>query len=140
MSAERHAKLASAMRDTLSQLVREVKDPRVRKLPLVSINHIDFNRDASIARIYVSFPGAEKRAADAAMQGLERATGFLRGPLGRAMRLKRVPRLDFYFDDGANVSAHLDEVVRDDQRRAEQAARDPGAPETESPTAEDAGK
>lgn len=127
MSAERHARLASAMRESLSQLVREIKDPRVRKMVLVSVNHIDFNRDASIARIYVSFPGGEPRDIKAAMAGLERATGFLRGPLGRALRLKRVPRLDFFHDDGARVSERIDEIVREDERRAAEATGEPSA-------------
>ena len=128
------------MRDALSELVRDVKDPRVRGVPLVSINHIDFNRDASIARIYVSFPGAERTQIEGAIEGLERATGFMRGPLGRAMRLRRVPRLDFFHDDGVRVAAEIADIVRTDEQKAARAAHDSERTPGDAGSAGDAGE
>jgi ribosome-binding factor A len=103
------------MRENLAALIsREVKDPRVRKIGMVSVNHVELNRDMSIATVFVSFLGAEPAAAEAAVQGLEAAAGFLRGPLARSINLSRAPRLRFQLDDAAAFNARLTEIVRAD--------------------------
>ena len=55
MSGNRKARVEQALRDVLSGLLeREVKDPRLKAAGLVTINHVDVNKDLSVARVHVS--------------------------------------------------------------------------------------
>ena len=93
---------------TLAELLRfEVKDPRVQN---VSLTAVDLSRDLSVARVYFSLlePDAD---ADKALAGLERATGFLRSKLGRAIKARHVPELRFAHDDSAAEAVRLSELI-----------------------------
>jgi ribosome-binding factor A len=45
------------------------------------------------------------------MQGLERATGFLRGRLGKAIKVRHVPELRFTHDDSAAEAQRLSDLI-----------------------------
>lgn len=117
----RSPRVAAALRDELARLVPdEVRDPRVAAAGVVSVNHVELNRDGSIARVYVSFVGGDAvddAVRDAAIEALDRAGGYLRGPLGKRMRLGRVPQLRFAYDPTAEVGMQLTELVRADAAR-----------------------
>jgi ribosome-binding factor A len=53
--------------------------------------------------------------------GLTRAGGFLRGEVGRRLRLRHAPRLEFVPDDTADKAAHLtgliNSAVAEDRKR-----------------------
>jgi ribosome-binding factor A len=118
MSAPRRVRLAQNIRDLLAELIdRELKDPRVRGAGFVGVNHVELNKDASVARIYVSFFGGEADAVAAAMKGLEASAGFLHNSIGRRLALKRAPELRFIHDDSPEMQVRLSEIVRDDARR-----------------------
>ena len=90
MSGDRPARVAQAIRENLADLIaREVGDPRLGAAGLVSVNHVELNQDMSVARIYVAFIGGPESATAGAIEVLQRASGHLRGPLGRRMRLAR---------------------------------------------------
>jgi len=113
------------MRENLAELIdREVKDPRVSAAGLVSINHVELNADMSIARVYTSFFGGKEAGADAAIAGLNAASGFLRGPLGRRMNLARSPELRFVHDTSPEFNQRLANIVADDDARAAQRSDD----------------
>jgi ribosome-binding factor A len=113
----RKARLEAAIRDHLAELIREVKDPRVANAGVIGITHVDLNADLSVARVAVSFVGADPPRIERALAGLEAAAGFLRGPLGRRLAVGRSPRLRFERDPTAEVSAELAAIVRADQAK-----------------------
>ena len=81
----------------------EVKDPRVKGVALTSV---DLSRDLSVARVYFGLlDPAEDR--EAALEGLERATGFLRSRLGKILKVRHVPELRFAVDDSAEEGVRL---------------------------------
>jgi len=131
--------VGDAIRDALSEMIRrEVKDPRVSAAGVVTITRVEMNVDLSVAMIYVSIFG-EERAAERAIAGLTAAAGFLRGPLARRLRLGRPPELRFVRDTGLAYGMALTELVRDDERRARAAGRDPGAETVQTKAAPDDG-
>lgn len=140
MSMDRKTRVAQALRDALSEMIaREVKDPRVARAGVVSVTHVDLNADLSVATVYVSIvPVAAARAgrasaasgglddeaaAQRALEGLRSSSGFLRGPLGRRLRLVRPPELRFLRDNGTSFGMELSRIVRDDEARARAAGR-----------------
>ena len=69
MSGNRKARVEQALRDVLSGLLeREVKDPRLKAAGLVTINHVDVNKDLSVARVHVSFFITDEAKIAAAMK------------------------------------------------------------------------
>lgn len=135
----RQQRVANAMRELLTELiVREVKDPRVHAAGLISVSQVEINRDLSVAYVYVSFMGGagDERAEERALAGLAAAAGFLRGPVGRRMRLQRAPELRFMRDPRASFGQRMSEILRDDEQRASASGPEPvaeGAPGESEP-------
>lgn len=110
----RPARVAEAIRGELADLVaREVKDPRVQA-GLITVSHVEVNRDLSVAQVGVSILAGEPRAV---MKGLEAAAKFLRGPLARRLRLRVAPELRFHHDTSQEMSSRLRDIVREDEAR-----------------------
>ncbi len=93
---------------TLSELLREVKDPRVSKL--LSIVKVDVSGDLSYATVYVSaIEGFETTVSS--VKALKGAAGYLRRELGMRLRLRKVPELRFVADDSIEQSANISKII-----------------------------
>jgi ribosome-binding factor A len=88
-------------------IAREVKDPRVGN---VTITAVSLAADMSVARVFFT-PFASRNPAEQVRVGLTHASGFLRGEVGRRLRLRHAPRLEFISDDMADKAAHLTRLI-----------------------------
>lgn len=108
-------RIGDQMQRELAQLIqREVKDPR---LGMVTVNAVKVSRDLGYADIYVSLLTTEELGAESpevieSLAVLNKAAGFLRGQIGRAMKLRVVPLLRFHFDELQGYSRRLDGLIR----------------------------
>ena len=101
-------RITSDIRIALSELFREIKDPRVSKL--LSIVKVDVSGDLSYATVYVSaIEGFETTVSS--VKALKGAAGFLRRELGARLKLRKVPELRFVADDSINVSANISKII-----------------------------
>lgn len=75
-------------------LARGLNDPRVRGL--VSVTEVKLSEDGSQARVFVSILPAEH--SELTMHGLHHAAKYIRGQLGKEVRLRRLPRIEFRLD------------------------------------------
>lgn len=104
----RSTRLAGQIQRVLNELLRfEVKDPR---LDGVTVSDVDLSRDLSVARIYFAMlkPDADP---EPALDALGKASGFLRGRLGREIKVRHVPELRFAHDDSVARGFHLSELI-----------------------------
>ena len=93
---------------TLSELLREVKDPRISKL--LSIVKVDVSGDLSYATVYVSaIEGYEVTVSS--VKALKGAAGFLRRELGSRIKIRKVPELRFVADDSIEHSANISRIL-----------------------------
>lgn len=76
-------------------LLEEVQDPR---LELVSLTGCKLNADMSIALVSFTVGGGPERRKQA-LEGLNKARGFLRSGLGRRLDMRSLPELRFAHDD-----------------------------------------
>ncbi len=91
---------------SLSELLRfETKDPGLSD---ISLTAVDLSKDLSVARVYFSLLNPDDDP-QPAIDGLQRASGFLRSKLGSALMVRHVPELRFMHDDS---SAHAVEISR----------------------------
>lgn len=101
-------RVTSDIKISLSELLREVKDPRVSKL--LSIVKVDVSGDLSYATVYVSaIEGFE--ATVNSVKALKGAAGFLRRELGARLKLRKVPELRFVADDSIEQSANISKII-----------------------------
>lgn len=94
-------------------LMRKVKDPRVG---FVTVTAVDVTADLKQAWVYVTVlqQGAQEVGT---MEALSRAEGFIKGELGRRLKLRYVPALKFVKDTSidrvAKVLTLLDDIKKD---------------------------
>ena len=101
-------RITSDIKIALSELFREIKDPRVSKL--LSIVKVDVSGDLSYATVYVSaIEGFE--ATVSSVKALKGASGFLRRELGARLKIRKVPELRFVADDSINISANISKII-----------------------------
>ena len=115
--SQRKVRLEHALRDTLTELIAaDVRDPRVHAPTMLTVTRVELNVDNSVARCYVSIVG-DDAVKDAALAGLTKAAGFLRGPVGRRLALQRAPELRFAEDPGTEMADKIAAILREDEEK-----------------------
>jgi ribosome-binding factor A len=102
-------RVGDLLKEELSELIlREVKDPRVG---FVTITGVRVSADLRHARVYVvtheTGEGQER-----ILEGLQSARGYLRGALGRRLRLKYIPDLSFSVDETLEQGFRIHEILK----------------------------
>jgi ribosome-binding factor A len=113
MSSERMRRVDEAMREVLSAAVSDLKDPRVG---FVTVTDVRTSPDLRHARVFVSVLG-DDAARSATLDGLASAHGVLQGRIGRELRMKRTPTLEFVYDDTAERADRLGRLMHDLETR-----------------------
>ena len=108
MAGFKHGRITSDIQMAMSELMREVKDPRVS--PLIGVVKVDVSGDLSYATVYVSGMDGYEAALNS-VKGLKRAAGYLRRELGSRLRLRKVPELRFVADDSIIKSAEIMNII-----------------------------
>ena len=107
----RPERLAEAIKKEVSDLLREeLKDPRIG---FVTITSVEVSKDLRYANIYASVLG-DSAGQKATIEVLQKAQGFVRGELGRRIRLRYTPEITFKLDQsisrGSKLIALMEEV------------------------------
>jgi ribosome-binding factor A len=93
----RVARVAELIKREVSQLLFSgIKDDRVG-MGMVSVTDVDVAGDLQHAKIFVSIYGSDEARAET-MAGLKSATSYVRGEIGRRVRLRRTPEIIFLED------------------------------------------
>ena len=101
-------RITSDIRIALSEMFRDLKDPRISSL--LSIVKLNVSGDLSYATVYVSaIEGSDATAQS--VKGLKSAAGYLRRELGSRLSLRKVPELRFVADDSIERSAHISGII-----------------------------
>ena len=127
--SHRTERVAEQLREEISQiLATEVSDPGVG---LVTVSRVKVTPDLSLARVYWTILGdaAERKKTTKALQ---RAAPFVRHVLAGRLSLRRVPEVQFLFDEGLAAHARVEEILHElheeEAARAEAAPAAPDAP------------
>ena len=92
-------RVAALIRKETSQLlINGIRDERVHQ-GMVSITDVEVSGDLQHCKIFVSiFSDANDQPK--VMEGLQAASGYLRGELGRRLQMRRAPEVVFQLDRG----------------------------------------
>ena len=116
--SHRQEKLGEQIAEDISDLIRtRVKDPRIG---FVSVTRVEVSGDLRHAKVYVSVMGSSEERKET-MQGLNKATGFLRHELASRLTLRYMPEIAFKLDnsieEGSRVLELINKVSREDEER-----------------------
>ena len=103
MASNRIGRINEEIQRELSNLIRAVKDPRVKGM--VSLTAVETTPDLRYAKVYVSV--LDRSDVDQVIKGLKSAGGYLRRELGSALSLRYTPELIFERDDSIDKGAQI---------------------------------
>ena len=130
MSKYRKSRVDAAFTRAVSEILRDIKDPRVSGV-MLSVLDADVTADFRFAKVYYSVYGEcdEKELA----KGLKSAAPYVRSRIAGELNLRVNPEITFIRDDsirrGAAVTAQLKII---EQELAESEARERAAAEAEN--------
>lgn len=98
----------------ISEIIqRHVKDPRISGI--VSITEIELSPDYNYAKVFISVYGTEEEK-EQTIEAIQESTPFIRRELGKRIRLRHTPELEFRKDDslekGSRITNLLDKISR----------------------------
>jgi len=101
--------VAGLVQEELSRLLlREIKDPRLHRVTITAVRVSPDLRHARVLFTAFDHPGGVEET----LAGLRSAAGFLRGQLGRMLRLRYVPELTFEVDDSIERSLRVAALLK----------------------------
>ena len=112
--AYRKEKLEKQIMRIVSDLIlKEIKDHRIG---YVTVTQVGLNRDFSEARVGISVLGDAKEMRNS-IDGINSAKGFIQFKLGKSLRIRHIPKLEFYPDssvaDGVKMVDLLEKLSAD---------------------------
>ena len=112
-------RVGDQIRQELSEMLTRgaVHDPGIG---FITLTRVQVTRDLQMARVFYTSLGDPKARGETA-KALERATPFLRRQIGSRLRLRRVPEIEFRFDETIQHQDRIEQILRD--LREEAAAR-----------------
>ena len=125
-------RVGDQIREELSGLLARggVHDPGIG---FITLTRVQVSPDLQVAHVYYTSLGDEK-ARKETRKALTRATPFMRRHLGGRLRLRRVPELDFRFDQAVEHQDRIEQILRDlHEEERQRAAQADGAPATPNP-------
>lgn len=106
-TSPRMLKVNSTLREVLAEEMERMNDDR---LELVSITAVDTSPNLRTAVVYVDVLGDE--AQDAALVALRKAAPRLQAAIGRQVRMKFTPILEFLIDPGVLGGNRIETILR----------------------------
>ena len=117
----RYDRINEEIKKALSEIVREMKDPRIS--PMTTIMLVEATNDLKLAKVKVSVYDKDDAVRRETVASLNRAEGFIARELGRRIDIRRIPTLKFTLDDSIEYSVHIAEII--DRLQRERAKDDP---------------
>ena len=118
MGSFRLEKVGHLIRELVSEVIRELKDPRIG---FAGINEVKISPDLRHAKIYISVFGSDKEKNDT-LEGLNNAKGYIKRKIAPELSLRQIPDLSFALDEsienGVRISQLIDKAREEDKKLA----------------------
>ena len=100
----------------LSNIIRELKDPRVGIM--TSVTAVEVTPDLKYCKAYISVLGDDETKSET-LAGLKSAAGFIRRELARTVNLRNTPEIKFIMDESIEYGMRMSKLI-DDVRKNEE--------------------
>jgi ribosome-binding factor A len=109
MPNKRPQRVGDLIREIICEmLLRDLSDPRLES---VTLTEVEVTADLKLATVYFSAMGNPSRE-ETSLHGLQSATGYIRKKLGKELRLRYVPDLQFKVDQSFEYGSKIDRLIR----------------------------
>ena len=107
----RSERLAGEIRDEVARMVAsDLKDPR---LGFITVTRVELTPDLRYARVYVGALGED--AGGESLAVLRRAAGFVKREIGRRLRVRFAPEIDFRYDRGLEATERVARALAEEE-------------------------
>ncbi len=106
MTTPRMLKVNSTLREVIAEEIEKLSDTR---LEMVSITGVDTAPNLRRAVVYIDVLDLD---GDDALEALETAAKRIQAAIGRQVRMKYTPVLEFQMDRGVVAGERIDEILR----------------------------
>ncbi|RJX24358.1 MAG: 30S ribosome-binding factor RbfA [Dethiobacter sp.] len=111
MAKQRSQRVGEQIKKEVSEILRlGLKDPGL--INLTSVTDVEVSRDLRYAKIFVSIFGNVDEQ-EKILKILDKAKGFIRSEIGKRIRLRLVPEIEFHLDRSMEYGARIEGVLRD---------------------------
>jgi ribosome-binding factor A len=113
-------RINESIKETLSSVITAegLKDPRIG---FVTVTGVKTTPDLRHAKVYVSVLGGRVER-EATLEALEKSRGYLQAHINGALRMKRTPQLQFFYDDTLDNALRIEKAMK---REAEVLGEEP---------------
>jgi len=97
----------SLIREINNIIYRKINDPRIK---FITISRVKVSSDLKYADIFVTIFN-DKEQQKKALKGLKNATKFIRGELGKDLKIRYVPNIKFLIDEDLEQQYKLFKII-----------------------------
>jgi ribosome-binding factor A len=107
----RPVRVGDQIRQELSEMLTrgDVHDPGIG---FITLTRVQVSADLQVAKVFYTTLGDPKARLET-QKALERATPFFRRQIGARVRLRRVPEVEFRFDETIQHQDRIEQILRD---------------------------
>ena len=108
MEYQRADRVGDSLLEVIAEILRrEIDDPRLQGLNLTGVK---LSKDLRHAKIFFSLLPPQGSRAEV-FAALKRAGGFIRSQLGKRLKLRFVPALEFLYDDSEDEARRIEALL-----------------------------
>ncbi|MBQ9832491.1 MAG: 30S ribosome-binding factor RbfA [Clostridia bacterium] len=105
----RYERLGEEVKKTLSEIIREMRDPRISEMTTVA--HVELTNDLKFAKVRVSVYDKDNEVRKASVAALNGASGFIAREVGRRMDIRALPKFTFTLDESIEYSVYISKII-----------------------------
>lgn len=108
MGSYRLLRVEETLKEEISEIIqKELKDPRIG---LITVTSVEVSKDLKHAIIFLSALGGEEEK-ERCLKGLASAKGYLKQEIGKRLRLKFLPDLEFKIDPSVERGVRISKLI-----------------------------
>lgn len=106
---KRSQRVSDLLRQEIADIImRRLKDPRIG---FITVTGVDLTDDLKIARVYISC--LKEKEKEATLDILNSARSFVRSEVGKRIRMKVLPSIEFRFDESLGYGDRIDQLLKE---------------------------
>jgi ribosome-binding factor A len=105
----RRLRVQDLLREEISSIIhRDIKDPG---LGFITILEVKMSEDLKNAKVFCSIYGEDKKK-EKTIDALKRSKGYIKFLLGKRIKLRFMPEINFVIDDTYEKIARIEEILK----------------------------
>ena len=112
MASNRAEKVSDLLKKEISLIITsEIKDPRLQNINITAVKVTD---DIGIATVFYSIIGESIHKSDSKIDDkiLKKFSGMIRSNLAKKIKIRRIPKILFRFDESIEYSENIEKLLR----------------------------